>query len=142
EYANRGLVNDTGDWYKYFKCTSIDPTCLSGEEVHRIRSEEMRRLILYKLARYPVPTLKLLRRFTRYMPLRDVIYLLVKPFVGGKRGATRAEVISRAVEHANDKSAAAEMTQLADDALELAIRNSRAERARIQAEAEGIGIAG
>src|SRR5689334_23655184 len=36
EYVKRGLVNDAQDWYKYFKCTSIDPTCLPGEE----RSEE------------------------------------------------------------------------------------------------------
>jgi radical SAM superfamily enzyme YgiQ (UPF0313 family) len=136
EYVTRGLVNDAADWYKYFKCTSIDPTCLSGEEVHRIRSEEMRKLILYKFTHYPVQTFRLLRRFTRHMPLRDVIYLLVKPFVGKKEGATKAEVISRAVEHADLKSAAADMTLLADSALELAIKNSRAERARIQAEAE------
>jgi len=136
EYVRRGLVNDTADWYKYFKCTSIDPTCLSGEEVHRIRSEEMRKLILYKFTHYPHQTFKLLRRFTRYMPLRDVIYLLLKPFLGKKKGSTKAEVISRAVEHGDLKSAAADMTQLADDALEYAIRNSRAERARIQADAQ------
>jgi radical SAM superfamily enzyme YgiQ (UPF0313 family) len=135
EYVARGLVSDTADWYKYFKCTSIDPTCLSGEEVHRIRSEEMRKLILYKFTRYPVQTFRLLGRFTRHMPLRDVIYLLVKPFVGTKKGATQAEVISRAVEHGDMKSAAADMTQLSDEALELAIKNSRLERARIQAEA-------
>jgi radical SAM superfamily enzyme YgiQ (UPF0313 family) len=136
EYVRRGLVNDASDWYKYFKCTSIDPTCLPGEEVHRIRSEEMRKLILYKFTRYPIQTFKLLKRFVRHMPLRDVIHLLVKPFLGKKKGATKAEVISRAVEHADLKSAAADMTQLADEALEHAIRESKAERARIQAEAE------
>ena len=136
EYVQRGLVSDTADWYKYFKCTSIDPTCLSGEEVHRIRSEELRRLILYKFTHHPVQTFRLLRRFTRHMPLRDVIYILVKPFVGKKTGATKAEEISRAVEHGAIKSAAADMTLLADEALEQAIRNSRAERARIQEEAE------
>jgi radical SAM superfamily enzyme YgiQ (UPF0313 family) len=135
EYVGRGLVDDAADWYKYFKCTSIDPTCMSGEEVHRIRSEEMRRLILYKFTRYPVQTFRLLRRFVRHMPLRDVIYLLVKPFLGKRSGATRAEVVSRAVEHGDIKSAAADMTQLADEALEHAIRESRAERDRIQAEA-------
>jgi radical SAM superfamily enzyme YgiQ (UPF0313 family) len=135
EYVRRGLVSDAADWYKYYKCTSIDPTCMPGEEVHRIRSEEMRRLILYKFTRFPVQTFKLLRRFVRHMPLRDVIHLLVKPFLGKKKGATKAEVISRAVEHGDLKSAAADMTQLADDALEHAIRESKAERARIQAEA-------
>jgi radical SAM superfamily enzyme YgiQ (UPF0313 family) len=136
EYVRRGLVDDAADWYKYFKCSSIDPTVLSGEEIHRIRSEEMRRLLLYKLTRYPRQTLTLLRRFVRHMPLRDVIYLIVKPFMGRKRGYTNAEVISRAVEHADLKSAAADMTQLADEALEHVLRESRAERARIQAMAE------
>jgi radical SAM superfamily enzyme YgiQ (UPF0313 family) len=136
EYVRRGLVNDATDWYKYFKCSSIDPTVLSGEEIHRIRSEELRRLMLYKLARYPIQSLRMLRRFTRYMPLRDVIYLIVKPFLGRKAGPTKAEVISQAVEHGDLKSAAADMTQLADAALEHAIRESRAERARIQALAE------
>jgi hypothetical protein len=109
---------------------------LSGEEVHRIRSEEMRKLILYKFTHHPIQTFQLLRRFTRHMPLRDVLYLLVKPFLGSKRGATKAEVLSRAVEHGGVKSAAADMTLLADEALKLAVRNSRLERARIQAEAE------
>ena len=30
EYVKRGLVNETTDWYKYFKCSAIDPTCLPG----------------------------------------------------------------------------------------------------------------
>ena len=136
EFLKRGLVNDATDWYKYFKCTSIDPTCLSGEEVHRIRSEEMRKLILYKLTHHPAQAITLLRRFVRYMPLADVIYLLVKPFLGKKRGATKAEVISRAVEHGDLKGAAADLTLLADEALETAVRQSRAERARLEAEAE------
>ncbi len=136
EYAKRGLVNDAQDWYKYFKCTSIDPTCLSGEEVHRIRSEEMRKLILYKFTHFPLQTFRLLKRFTRFMKLRDVIYLIVKPFLGKKTGSTKAEVISRAVEHGDLKSAAADMTQLADEALEHAINESKRERARIQAMAE------
>ena len=133
EYVKRGLVNDATDWYKYFKCSSIDPTVLPGEEIRRIRSEELRRLILYKLAHYPWQSLRLIRRFVRYMPLRDVIYLIVKPFLGRKKGLTNAEVVSRAVEHAELKSAAADLTQLADDTLEHVIRESRAERARIQA---------
>jgi anaerobic magnesium-protoporphyrin IX monomethyl ester cyclase len=130
EYLQRGLVDDMRDWYKYFKCTEIDPTCLPGDVVHRIRSHEMRKLLLYKLARYPIQTLKLLRRFMRHMPLRDVAYLIVKPFLGKKTGATQAEVISRAVEHGELKSRAAELTQLSDDMLESAILNGRAERLR------------
>ena len=136
EYVRRGLVNDALDWYKYFKCSSIDPTCLPGEEVHRIRSEEMRKLIIYKFTRFPIQTFRLLRRFVRFMPFRDVIYLVVKPFLGKKAGATNAEVVSRAVEHAEAKSAAADLTSLSDEALERAIAGSKAERARIQAMAE------
>lgn len=136
EYVRRGLVDDARDWYKYFKCSSIDPTVLPGEEIHRIRAEGLRRLLLYKLFRYPGQSLRLIRRFVRHMPLRDVLYLLVKPFLGRTTGPTKAEVVSRAVEHDEVKSAAAELTQLADAALEHAIRESRAERARIQAMAE------
>jgi radical SAM superfamily enzyme YgiQ (UPF0313 family) len=136
EYVQRGLVNDAQDWYKYFKCSEIDPTILSGETIHRIRSEGMRKLILYKLFRYPRQTFTLLRRFIRYMPLRDVVYLIIKPFLGKKQGPTKAEVLTRAVEHADVKSSAADLTQLSDDALEQAIMNARAERAAIQAQAE------
>ena len=112
EYLQRGVVNDEEDWYKYFKCSEIDPTALSGEEIHRIRTEEMRRLILYKLIRHPVQSFRLLRRFFRYMPARDVLYLLIKPFLGKKSGATKAEVLSRAVEHRQAKDAAADLTQM------------------------------
>ena len=70
-------------------------------------------------------TLKLLGRFVRYMPLRDVIYLLVKPFVGKKKGRTKAEVISRAVEHREMKSAAADLTLLGDEALKNLEREKR-----------------
>jgi radical SAM superfamily enzyme YgiQ (UPF0313 family) len=122
EYVQRGLVDDQKDWYKYYKCSSIDPTVLPGEVIHRIRSEELRKLILYKFTRHPAQTLRLLRRFVRYMPLRDVIYLIAKPFVGKKEGATKAEIISRAVEHEDMKSAAADLTHLADEALENAIQ--------------------
>lgn len=84
----------------------------------------MRRLILYKFMHYPSQSLKLLRRFTRYMPLRDVIYLVAKPFVGEKKGATKAELISRAVEHEEMKTAAADLTQLADEALEAEVKRT------------------
>jgi anaerobic magnesium-protoporphyrin IX monomethyl ester cyclase len=133
EYLQRGLVNDATDWYKYFKCSSIDPTVLPGERIHAIRAEGLRRLMVYKLLHYPLQSLRLIRRFLRYMPFRDVVYLIVKPFLGSRSGPTRAEVVSRAVEHADAKSAAADRTLLADDLLDHAIRESRAERARIQA---------
>lgn len=132
EYVRRGLVNETTDWYKYFKCSEIDPTCLPGETINRVRQAGLRRLFIYKLTRYPVQTYKLLRRFLRYMPVRDVVYLILKPFLGQKKGATKAEVLSRAVEHADMKDAAAQFTHLSDDLLQQVLEASRAERARIQ----------
>ncbi|HYT61791.1 MAG TPA: radical SAM protein [Haliangiales bacterium] len=136
EYVKRGLVNDATDWYKYFKCSTIDPTCLPGEVIHATRSAGLRRLFIYKLLHYPMQTFRLLRRFVRYMPVRDVVYLIVKPFLGRKKGATKAEVLSRAVEHGAVKDAAAQMTQVSDDTLEHILRESQAERLRIQQEAE------
>jgi radical SAM superfamily enzyme YgiQ (UPF0313 family) len=136
EYVQRGVVNDVTDWYKYFKCSEIDPTCLPGEVINRERTAGFRRLFIYKLTHYPIQTFRLLRRFLRYMPLRDVLYLIVKPFLGKKRGQTKAEVLSRAVEHHALKEAAAEFTQVADEVLQHVISESKAERLRIQQEAE------
>ena len=136
EYVTRGLVNEANDWYKYFKCSTIDPTCLPGEVIHEARSAGLRHLFIYKLLHYPVQSFRLLRRFLRYMPVRDVIYLIIKPFLGKKKGATKAEVLSRAVEHGAAKDGAAELTQVFDDRLEHILRESQAERARIQQEAE------
>jgi radical SAM superfamily enzyme YgiQ (UPF0313 family) len=111
EYVKRGLVDDASDWYKYFKCSEIDPTCLSGEVINQERTAGFRRLFLYKLRHYPRQTLHLLRRFLRFMRLRDVVYLIVKPFLGAKRGPTKNELFSRAVEHRALKDAAAERTR-------------------------------
>jgi radical SAM superfamily enzyme YgiQ (UPF0313 family) len=136
EYVKRGLVHEATDWYKYFKCSEIDPTCLSGEVINAERNAGLRRLFVYKLMHYPLQTFRLLRRFLRYMPARDVAYLILKPFFGNKRGATKAEVLSRAVEHATLKDEAASFTQVADAMLELVVIESKAERLRIQREAD------
>jgi predicted small metal-binding protein len=135
--VKRGLVSDATDWYKYFKCSEIDPTCLHGEVINKVRQEGLKKLFLYKLSHYPVQTYRLLRRFLRFMPARDVIYLIIKPFLGQKKGATKAEVLSRAVEHAEMKDAAAQLTQLGDEMLHDVLEASRMERLRIQREAEG-----
>ncbi len=114
EYLSRGLVDDAKDWFKYFKCTEIDPTCLPGEVVHRERAQGFRRLFIYKLIHYPLQTFKLLRHFTRFMRLRDIVYLIVKPFLGERRGPTKAETLSQAIEHAAIKDDAAAHTRLTD----------------------------
>lgn len=137
EYVKRGLVSELNDWYKYFKCSEIDPTCLPGEVINHERRAGLRRLFAYKLRHYPVQTFRLLRRFFRYMPVRDVVYLIIKPFLGKKKGATKAEVLSRAVELGAVKDAAAHLTQMTDAVLEQVMNESKAERLRIQREAEG-----
>jgi radical SAM superfamily enzyme YgiQ (UPF0313 family) len=137
EYVKRGLVSDVTDWYKYYKCSEIDPTCLPGEIINDVRQQGLRRLFVYKLTHYPLQTYRLLRRFLRYMPVGDVVYLIIKPFLGKKKGATKAEVLSRAVEHAEMKDAAAQLTQLTDEMLHDVLEASRAERLRIQQDAEG-----
>ena len=138
EYVRRGLVDDVRDWFKYFKCSEIDPTCLPGETINRERNSGLKRLFGYKLRHYPIQTLRLLRRFLRFMPVRDVAYLLVKPFLGAKSGPTRNEVLSRAVEHPAMKDAAAERTQVSEDIFAQVALESKAERLRIQQEAESL----
>jgi len=114
EYIDRKLVDDAKDWFKYFKCSEIDPTCLPGEVINRERTAGFRRLFIYKLTHYPLQTIRLLRRFMRFMPIRDVVYLIVKPFLGKQRGPTRAETVSRAVEHPEHKDSAAAFTRISD----------------------------
>jgi anaerobic magnesium-protoporphyrin IX monomethyl ester cyclase len=121
EYVVRELVDDANDWYKYFKCSEIDPTCLSGPVINDERAAGLRRLFRYKVTHYPLQTFRLLRRFLRHMPLRDVIYLIVKPFMGKKQGPTKNEVLSRAVEHRTLKDNAAELTNVPDALLKQAI---------------------
>ena len=132
EYVTRGLVSEVTDWYKYYKCSEIDPTCLPGDVINAERRKGLRRLFLYKVLHYPVQTFRLLRRFLRHMPLRDAAYLFIKPFRGKKAGATTAEVVSRAVEHGAMKDAAANLTHQVDDVLDRVLQESRAERLRIQ----------
>jgi anaerobic magnesium-protoporphyrin IX monomethyl ester cyclase len=125
EYVARDLVDDATDWYKYFKCSEIDPTCLSGPVINDERAAGLRRLFRYKVTHYPLQTFRLLRRFLRHMPLRDVIYLIVKPFTGKKQGPTKNEVLSRAVEHRTLKDNAAELTNVPDALLEGAIEGEK-----------------
>ncbi len=95
EYIKRGLINEEADWYKMFKCSDIDPTCLSGEVVNQERMVGLRRLFLYKLIHYPFQTLRILCRFVRNMPLRDILYIIIKPFLGSKRGSTKAKFMKK-----------------------------------------------
>lgn len=126
EYVARGIVSDAADWYKYFKCSEIDSTCLSGEQINAVRASGLRRVFRYKLLHYPIQTLRLLRRFLRHMPLRDVLYLLRKPFLGNSSGATPNEVLSRTVDHATLKDRAAQLTRQPEPQLDVPIEQSPA----------------
>src|SRR6266542_714394 len=126
EYVDRGLVDEANDWYKYFKCSEIDPTCLPGQAINAERTAGLRRLFRYKLTHYPIQTFRLLRRFMRYMRFRDVVYLIIKPFLGQKQGPTKNEVLSRAVEHGALKEAAANLTTVPDNLLSAAVEDRKA----------------
>ncbi|HEY6394652.1 MAG TPA: radical SAM protein [Candidatus Binataceae bacterium] len=136
EYIGRNLVNDADDWFKYFKCSEIDPTCLPGEVINRERTAGFQRLFVYKLLHYPIQTFKLLRRFIRYMAVRDVVYLIAKPFMGKHSGPTKSETFSRAVDHSDNKDSAAAFTRVEDAMLEQALAQAKIERERFQAETE------
>lgn len=114
EYVQRGLVDDDRDWYKYFKCSEIDPTCMKGEQINEIRKAGFKRLFLYKLRHYPRQTFWLLRRFLQTMSFRDLWIILFKPFFGKSKGATKQELLSTAVEHASMKDAAADLTKASE----------------------------
>ena len=124
EYLERGLVSDEADWYKSIECSAIDPTVLPRAKIERLRAAGMRRLILYKILRYPLQVFRLLRRLARNMPLRQVLYLLIKPFLRRKRGATRSAVLARAVEDRGLEAAVADLSRLSDEALEQAMLES------------------
>jgi len=80
EYVSRGIIDDQRDWYKWFKCSDIDPTVLPSEVVHRARQKGYLLLMSYRLVFRPLSTLRLLRRFSRYMKKTDVLKLLWSPF--------------------------------------------------------------
>jgi len=124
EYVERGLVSDETDWYKALECSEVDPSVLPKDEIERLRAAGMKRLIAYKLLRHPLQVLRLVRRLARNMPLRNVLYLIVKPFLGKKQGATRSEVLARAVDDQEMKQAVSDLTRLSDEALEEAVLES------------------
>lgn len=80
EYVRRGIIDDERDWYKWFKCTDIDPTALPGAEVNRLRMQGYARLFASRLLKRPLKTLKLLRDFGRHMKTSDMVKLLASPF--------------------------------------------------------------
>jgi radical SAM superfamily enzyme YgiQ (UPF0313 family) len=80
EYVDRGIIDDEKDWYKWFKCSDIDPTILPSEVVHQARKKGYIKLFTYLATRRPIATYRLLRKFGRFMTAKDIFTLLWSPF--------------------------------------------------------------
>jgi len=87
EYVDRGIIDDEKDWNKWFKCSDIDPTVLSGEIINKIRMRGYLRLFGYRLLFRPIQTFKLIYKFSRFMKFSDIFKLLWSPF--RKKNLTR-----------------------------------------------------
>jgi len=80
EYVESGIIDDERDWYKYFKCSDIDASVLSGEELNRIRMKGYALLFFRRIFGRPIQSYKLIRSFCRNMVLSDIYRLLSSPF--------------------------------------------------------------
>jgi len=92
EYVESGIIDDEHDWYKYFKCSDIDPSVLSGEELNRIRMKGYAFLFFRRVFGRPIQSYKLIRSFSRNMVLSDIYRLLSSPFI--KRTSFRDSQLS------------------------------------------------
>lgn len=80
EYVQRGIIDDERDWYKYFKCSDIDPTVLPGEALNRIRMKGYALLFFRRIFGRPIQSYKLIRSFSANMEWSDIYILLSSPF--------------------------------------------------------------
>jgi len=80
EYADRGIIDDERDWYKWFKCSDIDPSVLPSKELNRIRMKGYARLFSRRIFGHPIQSYKLIRSFGRNMEMSDIFKLLTSPF--------------------------------------------------------------
>jgi len=87
EYVERGIIDDERDWYKWFKCSDIDPTVLPSKVVNRARQKGYLILFVHRIILRPIQTFKLLRTFSRSMNISTIFKLLWSPF--RKRVLTR-----------------------------------------------------
>ncbi len=80
EYVERGIIDDERDWYKWFKCSDIDPSVLPGEELNRIRMKGYAILFSRRLFGHPIQSYKLVRSLGRNMEMSDIFKLISSPF--------------------------------------------------------------
>jgi radical SAM superfamily enzyme YgiQ (UPF0313 family) len=82
EYIERGIIDDERDWHKWFKCSDIDPTCISMAAVTRARTKGWLLLFARRIFGRPIRTCRLVGTFARYMKTSDLLGLLLSPFRG------------------------------------------------------------
>jgi len=87
EYVERGIIDDERDWFKWFKCSDIDPTILPSEVVNQARMRGYALLFFRRIFGRPIQSYKLIRTFGRYMKASDIFKLLSSPF--RRRALTR-----------------------------------------------------
>jgi radical SAM superfamily enzyme YgiQ (UPF0313 family) len=135
EYVERGLIDDMNDWNKYFKCSDIDPTILEGEKINELRQQGLTHLLLERLRKRPLPTMRLLRKISRFMQWSDVAWLLVKPFFRTKmagrpalpeRGSKALGVARKVGGEAPPEAAVAPRGKAALDALDASFQRAQA----------------
>jgi anaerobic magnesium-protoporphyrin IX monomethyl ester cyclase len=80
EYVDRGIIDDELDWDKSFKCCDIDPTVIPGAIVNRLRMKGYALLFAYRVLGRPFRTWNLLKQFSRFMKISDLVKLLWSPF--------------------------------------------------------------
>jgi anaerobic magnesium-protoporphyrin IX monomethyl ester cyclase len=80
EYIDRKIIDDEKDWYKWFKCSDIDPTVLRSAVVNRVRMKGYALLFAHRIFVRPIQTYHLLHTLSRHMKISDVIKLICSPF--------------------------------------------------------------
>lgn len=80
EYIKREIIDDKRDWYKWFKCSDIDPTVLPSEVVNQARKKGFALLFSRRMFWRPIKTFNLLHTFARYMKVSDLLKVLSGPF--------------------------------------------------------------
>jgi radical SAM superfamily enzyme YgiQ (UPF0313 family) len=81
EYVERGIIDDERDWYKWFKCSDIDPSVLPSKDLNRIRMKGYAVLFSRRIFGRPIQSYKLIRSFSRNMEMSDIYKLISSPFI-------------------------------------------------------------
>jgi hypothetical protein len=75
-----GIIDDNMDWYKWFKCSDIDPDVLPGETLNRLRMKGYASLFVKRIFFRTLKTYRLLRAFSRSMGFLNIFKLLLSSF--------------------------------------------------------------